>query len=187
MIEVCSGYLSVRCICLYFLVMSRTGFRVNPHSILAWMSRNPLPDAGAKSEGEATATGLEPRTTWFLNEHLTIWPNWVNDRAGFWVLICTVQLTVCSCHVTYAFQSESTLYSCLNVKELLARSRGEIWRWSDCNWTRTQNHWVLKRTLNHLAKLGKWSRCVLSTYLYGAFDSMFLSCHVCVSEWIHTL
>ena len=35
-------------------------------------------------------------------------------------------LTVCSCHVTYAFQSESTLYSCLNVKELLARSRREI-------------------------------------------------------------
>ena len=60
--------------------------------------------------------------------------------------------TVCSCHVTYAFQSESTLYSCLNVKELLARSRREIWRWSDCNWTRTQNHLVLKRTLNHLAK-----------------------------------
>ena len=29
-------------------------------------------------------------------------------------------MTVCSCHVTYAFQSESTLYSCLNVKELLA-------------------------------------------------------------------
>ena len=35
-------------------------------------------------------------------------------------------LTVCSCHVTYAFQSESTLYSCLNVKELLVRSRREI-------------------------------------------------------------
>ena len=25
-------------------------------------------------------------------------------------------------------------------------------QWSDCNWTRTQNHLVLKRTLNHLAK-----------------------------------
>ena len=24
---------------------------------------------------------------------------------------------------------------------------------SDCNWIRTQNHLVLKRTLNHLAKL----------------------------------
>ena len=30
------------------------------------------------------------------------------------------QLTVCYYHVTYAFQGESTLYSCLNVKELLA-------------------------------------------------------------------
>ena len=35
-------------------------------------------------------------------------------------------LALCSCHVTYAFQSESTLYSCLNVNELLARSRREI-------------------------------------------------------------
>ena len=32
-------------------------------------------------------------------------------------------LTVCSCHDTYTFQSESTLYGYLNVKELLARSR----------------------------------------------------------------
>ena len=36
------------------------------------------------------------------------------------------RLTVCSYHVTYAFQSESTLYSCLNVQELLARSRREF-------------------------------------------------------------
>ena len=35
-------------------------------------------------------------------------------------------MTVCFYHVTYAFQSESTLCSCLNVKELLARSRREI-------------------------------------------------------------
>ena len=32
----------------------------------------------------------------------------------------------CSYYVTYAFQSESTLCSCQNVKELLARSRREI-------------------------------------------------------------
>ena len=30
-----------------------------------------------------------------------------NDWAMFWVLICTVHLTVCSCHVTYTFQSLS--------------------------------------------------------------------------------
>ena len=98
-----------------------------------------------------------------------------------------VHLTVCSYHVTYAFQSESTLYSCLSVKELLARNRREIWSLSDCNGTRTHNHLIRKRTLNHLVKLAKWLSCVVSTYLYGAFDCMFLSCHVCVSEWIHTL
>ena len=42
------------------------------------------------------------------------------------VLICMVHLTVCSYHVMYAFQSEFILYSCLNVKEVLAQSRREI-------------------------------------------------------------
>ena len=60
--------------------------------------------------------------------------------------------TVCFCHVTYVFQSESTLYSCLNLKEILARYRCEIWSLSDFSWIRTRNHLVHKRTLNHLAK-----------------------------------
>ena len=34
--------------------------------------------------------------------------------------------SVCSHHVIYAFQNESTLYSCLNVKELFARNRRDI-------------------------------------------------------------
>ena len=50
-------------------------------------------------------------------------------------------------------QSESTLYSCPNVKELLARTRREIWSLSDCNWTRTHSYLVRKRTLNHFAKM----------------------------------
>ena len=68
-------------------------------------------------------------------------------------LLWTIFRVACSCHVTCAFQSESTLYSCLNLKELLAWSRREIWSLSDCNWTWTQNHLVRKRTLDHLAKL----------------------------------
>ena len=63
-----------------------------------------------------------------------------------------VRETVCSCHVTYMFQSESTVYSCLNVKEHLGRSRREIWRLSECNWTQTQSHLVRKWTLKQLAK-----------------------------------
>ena len=64
-------------------------------------------------------------------------------------------MIVCSCHITYAFQSESTLCGCLNVKEHLAQIRREIRSLSDCHWTRTQNHLVRKQTLNHLAKLTK--------------------------------
>ena len=116
-----------------------------------------------------------------------MWPKWPNDWAVLWVLICTVHLTLCSCDVTYALQSEFTLYSCLNVKKILGGSRREIWSLSDCSWTRIQNHLVRKRTLNYFVKLVKWLSCVLSTYLYGAFDCMFLSCHVHVWEWIHTI
>ena len=72
-------------------------------------------------------------------------------------------MTVCSYHVTYAFQSESTLYSCLNVKELVARNRRDICSLSDCNGTRTHNHLVRKRTLNHLASLAKWLSVRLGT------------------------
>ena len=32
------------------------------------------------------------------------------------------------------------------------------------------NHSVCKRTLNHLTKLTKWLSCVVSTYLYCAFE-----------------
>ena len=62
---------------LYVLIMSRTHFTVNPHSIFAWMSRNSL---------------LE-----------TIWPNWPNDWAVLWIRICTVHLTVCS-YVLYVLK-----------------------------------------------------------------------------------
>ena len=37
-----------------------------------------------------------------------------------------IVLTVCYYYVTYTFQSETTLYSCLNVKELLTRNRRDI-------------------------------------------------------------
>ena len=86
--------------------------------------------------------------------------------------------SVCYYHVTYAFQSESTFYSCLNVEELLAQNRRNMWILSVSNGIRTHNHLVIKRTLNHVAKPAKLLSCVVSIYLYGAFDCMLLSCHV---------
>ena len=88
-------------------------------------------------------------------------------------------------HTSFGVNPHSVV--CRNVKKLLAWSRRHIWSLSDSNWIWTHNHLVRKQTLNHLAKLAKWLSCVVSTYLYGAFDCMLLSCHVQVSEWIHTL
>ena len=51
-----SGYTSLKLLycsiidCLYVLIMSHTRFRVNLRSIVARMSRNSLPEAGAISE-----------------------------------------------------------------------------------------------------------------------------------------
>ena len=99
-------------------------------------------------------------------------------------LFYTIFSVVGSCQVTYAFQSEFTLYSCLNVKELLARRRSQVWSLNDCNWTPTQNHWIRKRTLNHLAKLtyelsgselsGSVFESSCSHYIYGADIQLLL-------------
>ena len=90
MIELCCEYLSVRCIWLYVIIMSRSSFRVNPHSIV-----------------------------------------------------------------------------CLNVKELLARSRRHIWSLSDSNVIRTHNNLIRKETLNHFNQCGftlKLVRDMIITY-----------------------
>ena len=84
------------------------------------------------------------------------------------------------------FQSKSTLIICLNVKQLLARNKRDIWILSDCNGAQTHNHLVRKRTFNSLANLGKWLSCVTISYLYDAFDCILVSCHIHVSEWIQT-
>ena len=53
---------------LYVLVMSRTRFRVNPHSIVAWMSRNSLLQASARNV----------KFKWLHLDSTPVWPNgWV--------------------------------------------------------------------------------------------------------------
>ena len=116
--------------------------------------------------------------------------------------ICTVHLTVCSYHVTYAFKSESTLYNCLNIKELLPQKRREIWSLSNRNGTQTHNNLVRKRTLNHLTKLAKWLNYVVSIWLVWLNDRAFVyelsgrgfkSCRshsnfkyrACFQQWVH--
>ena len=87
-------------------------------------------------------------------------------------------LTVCYYHVAYAFQREFTLYSCLNVKGPPCSKQARYLKFRDSNGIRIHNHLVCKRTLNYIAKLTKWFGCVVSFYMYGAFDCMLLSCHI---------
>ena len=74
---------------------------------------------------------------------------------------------------------------CLNVNELLAPCRRHIWSLIDINGIRTHNYLVRKPILNHIAQLAKWLSCVVSTYLYGVFDCILLSCHI--QYWLYTL
>ena len=92
-----------------------------------------------------------------------------------------------SYHVTYVFQSESTLYSCLNVKELLARNTRHIWSLSDSNGIRTRNHLVRKRTLNHLAKLAENSWVFVYKLSGCGFESRSYHLEVNYFVWIHLI
>ena len=138
--------------------MLRTHFRVNPHSIVAWMSRpfviyfQSRLLTGAKFQGNIF---LRNSWNWFVVFFRNTWEGYYKNTCVLVRFSEILMVTVCSYHFTYVFQSESTLCICLNVKELLARSRCEIWSLSDYNWTRTHNHLVHKWTLNHFAKLAK--------------------------------
>ena len=77
------------------------------------------------------------------------------------------------------------------VEKYLCSSKGEgeeqRYYFTDCIGFRTHNHSVGKQTLNHLPKLAKWLSSVVSDCLYVAFVCVFLSCHLCVLGWVHTL
>ena len=146
MTERCSDWLSVWCIWLYVGVMLCTSSRKNSPSIAALMSRNSLLEASLNNckwirpqnhlVRKRTLNRLA-KLAKLLGCVLRTFLNGPSDWAVLWVLISTVHLIVCSCHVTYAFQCESTLYNWLNVKEFFSRRRREMWSLSDSNWTRT--------------------------------------------------
>ena len=78
-------------------------------------------------------------------------------------------------HVTYAFQSESTPYSSLNIKELLPWNRHEFWNLSDCNGT-IQCGFTMKRVrdmiriyspMYHTDKYSKHSSIIWPVWLNG--------------------
>ena len=93
---------------------------------------------------------------------------------------------LCYYHITHMFQSESTLYSCLNVKEVHAWNRRNVWSLSNSNKIQTQNQLVHKQTLNHLAKLTWFESCCCCVYswlkkLYLLISNLFMLAHILTS------
>ena len=54
----------------------------------------------------------------------------------------------------------------------------------DCKGTWTHNYLVRKRIFN---QTGQLIELCCESHLYDAIDCMFLSCHVRISKWIHTI
>ena len=77
-------------------------------------------------------------------------------------------------HVTYMFQIESRLYSCLNVKELLARNSRDVRSLSDSNGIRTHNHLNRKWALNYLPKLAYIVECSFTNYVVVGSDLVII-------------
>ena len=61
----------------------------------------------------------QPLSSWTMHEYWTIQPNCPNDRhISVWCIWPCLDLIVCSDHVTFAFESESTHYIILSVTVL---------------------------------------------------------------------
>ena len=92
--------------------------------------------------------------------------------------------SVSSHHVTYAFQSEFTLYSCLNIKELLARSRRETWSLMDCNWTGTHNHLVYKEhsTIQPRLSVCLWTKWLRVRVQLQSLEISVLRCTILIKN-----
>ena len=79
------------------------------------------------------------------------------------VKICLIQKLSIHCNIVNKdYQQDSTFLYAFDPN----KSFGQLLDIShDCNWTRTHNHLLHKRTFNHLAKLAKRLSRVVSTYL----------------------
>ena len=117
----CFEYLSVWFIWLYVIIISRTRFRVNLHSILSWMSRNVFLGCNIwslnDSNGIRINNHLECKGT---SKHLAKLAKWLSCVLGTY-LHGAFNCMLLSC----------TLYSCLNVKKLIPRNKRNIWSLSD--------------------------------------------------------
>ena len=98
------------------------------------------------------SNGIQTHNQLVHKQTLNVQLNWPNDWAVLWVLFCTVHLTACYYHATYVFQSESTLYSCLNVTPCFKQVRC-LFKWQKTfNLSSTQQETFTRHLTNSTAQ-----------------------------------
>ena len=118
--------------------------------------------------GEMKIVASRPQVETFFLQSLClkkyIWQNdlkrlnsWYSKNVTLYMYLYSIFVWLCVIIMSHTcFRMNPHFIVCLNVKELLARSRCHILSLSDSNVIWTHNHLVHKRTLKHLAKLVKW-------------------------------
>ena len=184
MIEPCCEYLSVPCVLLYVIIISHTRFRVNPHCIVCLNDEEILAPSSCYISSLSSRNEIPTHNHLIRKrklDHLPKLAKWLSCLLSFYMYGAFIIMSRMS------LRNNPLSIVCLNPKEPLPRSRRQIWSLNDSSKIRSHNYLVCKRTLNHVAKLAGWLSCFVSTYLYGAFDCVFLLCNVRDSEWIPTL
>ena len=165
MIEMGCKYLFVQCIWLYVIITLGTSFRVNPLSIVWLNIKEDLAQSRcyiwSLCESTQILTHKNPVGKWTLNRLAKLTKQL--GCFGCTYLYGAFDCMLLSCYVRVSEWIHTLV--CLNVKELLARRRHHMYNLSHRNEIWTQNHFVCKRTLNHLAKLGEWLSWVVKSYL----------------------
>ena len=133
MIELCCVYFSKQCIWLYVHIMSRTCFRVNPHSRVAWMTRNSLLknmyDIWSLSDCNGTR----------IQNHLVRkrTPNHLTKQAKW--LSCDMIRTYSQMHLTDKYTQHSSVYWPVCLKGWLF-----VYRLSGCGFKSRCSHLNLR-------------------------------------------
>ena len=114
---------------------------------------------------------LEKICFFFITEtfHLSTFSKTSSRINSIWLLVIIMS------HTSFRVNLQSIV--CLNIKELLPRSRCHIWSLSDSNGIQTHNYLVRKRTPNHLASvclrtMWLWVRIPLLSLKFNKFDSL---------------
>ena len=156
---------------LYVIIMSHTGFRMNLHSVVCWMSRNSLPPCSKqarylKFNWQQQNSNLKPLCKRTLN-HLTKLEKWLNgcvfvyELSGcsslpvfencvfcnfFYVLAVCIS---CQCIFLFYVEYRKMIRTCIYLKEDLWKYTGFSNFWSAKNWkgkglmALVKMHWFL--------------------------------------------